>query len=103
MTRNARRTATPWRRRYMVQTWPHRHSFEVVLVRGRAKRLPDGNHKVMVKTNADRWEWYTVSGYADFDHPRRKFYKAEEQGEMLAYIAALRVQGHTLIGTMPSW
>jgi hypothetical protein len=97
----AGRTTTGWRRRYLVQVWNRTGTFEVVLVRGSAKRVRSGVHRVLILTNADKWEWYETGDYGYSSN--RKFFEASDRGEMLAYATRLRMDGYSLEGEVPTW
>jgi hypothetical protein len=101
MAGKASKTTTGWRRRYLVQVWSRSRTFEVVLVRGSAKRVRRNVHRVSVLTNAGTWEWYDMD---DYTHSiSRKFFEASDRGEMLAYATRLRMDGFRLLGEMPTW
>ena len=92
---------TGWRRRYLAQVWSGSRKFEVVLVRGSAKWVRRGVHRVLVLTNAGKWEWYEVEDYTY--NIARKFFEASERGEMLAFATRLRMDGFSLMGEVPTW
>jgi hypothetical protein len=101
MAGKAGKTTTGWRRRYLAQVWSGSRKFEVVLVRGSAKWVRRGVHRVLVLTNAGKWEWYEVEDYTF--NTSRKFFEASERGEMLAFATRLRMDGFSLVGEVPSW
>jgi hypothetical protein len=97
----ASKTTTGWRRRYLAQVWSGSRKFEVVLVRGSAKWVRRGVHRVLVLTNAGKWEWYEMEDYTF--NTSRKFFEASERGEMLAFATRLRMDGFSLVGEVPTW
>lgn len=99
----AAKTTTGWRRRYLVQVWDRTRVFEVVLVRGRAKRVSKGVHRVLVLTNIGKWEWYNIDNEQYTFSVGRRFFDTSERGELLALAASLRMKGFTLIGKVPEW
>jgi hypothetical protein len=101
MAGKASKTTTGWRRRYLAQVWSRTRTFEVVLVRGSAKWVRRGVHRVLVLTNAGKWEWYEMDDYTY--NIGRKFFEASERGEMLAFATRLRMDGFSLMGEVPSW
>jgi hypothetical protein len=101
MAGKAGKTTTGWRRRYLAQVWSGSRKFEVVLVRGGAKRVRRGVHRVLVLTNAGKWEWYEMDDYTY--SIGRKFFEASERGEMLAFAARLRMDGFSLMGEVSTW
>jgi hypothetical protein len=101
MAGKAGKTTTGWRRRYLAQVWSGSRKFEVVLVRGSAKWVRRGVHRVLVLTNAGKWEWYEMEDYTF--NTSRKFFEASERGEMLAFATRLRMDGFSLVGEVPSW
>lgn len=94
-------TTTGWRRRYLVQVWDRSKHFEVLLVRGSAKRVRKGVQRVLIYT--DKWEWHKIDSEPCIYSVARKFYTDSERGELLAFAAGLRMKGFTLIGKVPTW
>jgi hypothetical protein len=109
MSGKAGKTTTGWRRRYLVQVWDRSKHFEVLLVRGSAKRVRKGVQRVLIYT--DKWEWYEIDsepyvysvGRRFFDTVGRRFFDTSERGELLALAASLRMRGFSLIKEIPTW
>jgi len=103
MGSKAGKTATGWRRRYLVQVWDRAQRFEVLLVRGSAKRVRKGVQRVLILTGTDKWEWYEIDSEPYTYSIGRKFFEADARDEMLALVTGLRLRGFTPMREVPSW
>lgn len=101
MSGKAGKTTTGWRRRYLVQVWDRSKHFEVLLVRGSAKRVRKGVQRVLIYT--DKWEWHEIDSEPYVYSVGRRFFDTSERGEMLALAASLRMRGFSLIKEIPTW
>ena len=99
------KTTTGWRRRYLVEMFTTRNEISVRLIRGTMKKQPNGDmHALVADQKGGKWYWDTIISWRQ-SHTWMsvQVFDGDETDEMVATVAALRLQGWDTPYGVPTW